>query len=824
MSDKSAEELDRELGNLVNKLQTFGRELDPIAQGQQDLHAKAKDRYDNFLTTLKGLGSAAASAGKAMNDIGGEGAGKYAGAVKEGTNALSGFANQFGKVGFVVGKVIDAFGSLAAGALKQNEALNKTYNTLAAFGDLDNQSFAKLGKDVRRAGFSMDQNSEKYAAAIQAVAPELINLGGTVAAGRKKIVDVFQTTLGATEKQLERFGMNSEEAFSRTGSYIKQLAASNGLKNKTESELNAQSVRYMETLVGLSVITGQTRDEAEKRMQEQQNDLRFQMHLSKLRASGQDEEADNLIATMAVLPKEMADGAKSLIVNQGRIVDDMGAKTYQLLGNEGIGAIVSAAKSKAGDLPVALADMMNKHSGIIDKRFQQLGNNVMFGNDTMNDFNMNIDSWNYKNRGAAIKAEDVQNQLNKIHEDGANGDKDANTRRKQTERALRNAFEELEYKISQYLLPAIDKITAGILKMGKSFADMIYWITSHIPGMDTVDFRDLFVQFNNMTDVTKELNKRSKEQIKLQKELDELKKEEVENEKFIAQQHELKKRGSKEYDVKGHAAALMRRGEYEGRKSKLEGQMRESEEASGRARTQGAVFQSQAATETATGSLDGLTIKKGDVHRDGSALDPKLVEIAKQVQAGLPGFKYFSSFNDKFHKDSSSQHAKGRAFDLALDHFPSKEEGQKIVDQIKAMGADHVIDEYNNPSSKATAGHIHAQLKGKTQGIFNGPESGYWLQAHGEEMLLNKKGFNDLLGKIHTPDFGQAGPGKPNSDDGLGDAVSKMQMPDLSKSNNNVGQIMAEMFGPLIEKVETLIELQRTNNGTQEEILTYTKA
>jgi hypothetical protein len=123
-------------------------------------------------------------------------------------------------------------------------------------------------------------------------------------------------------------------------------------------------------------------------------------------------------------------------------------------------------------------------------------------------------------------------------------------------------------------------------------------------------------------------------------------------------------------------------------------------------------------TKTGEGDLEGLTIKEGDVHAEGSKVSPKIIDIAKQVQANLPNFAYFSGFNDKFHqeKSPSSSHTSGRAMDFALSQAPSVEEGQEISKYLKSMGASVVIDEYNFPSSKATAGHIHAQIPGYADG------------------------------------------------------------------------------------------------------------
>lgn len=108
----------------------------------------------------------------------------------------------------------------------------------------------------------------------------------------------------------------------------------------------------------------------------------------------------------------------------------------------------------------------------------------------------------------------------------------------------------------------------------------------------------------------------------------------------------------------------------------------------------------------------GLRLKTGDVQAEGAKISPKIIELAKAIQANVPGFNMFTGFNDKFHNEKapSSQHTKGLAVDFTVAKPPSKEEGKAVTDWLKQMGASLAIDEYNNPSSNATAGHYHAQI------------------------------------------------------------------------------------------------------------------
>ena len=137
----------------------------------------------------------------------------------------------------------------------------------------------------------------------------------------------------------------------------------------------------------------------------------------------------------------------------------------------------------------------------------------------------------------------------------------------------------------------------------------------------------------------------------------------------------------------------------------------------------------------------GLKIKAGDVQAEGSTINPKLIEYAKRIQSEIPGFQYFSGFNDRFHqeKSPSSSHTKGLAADFTVSPTPSPEQGRDIANQLKAMGFATVIDEYNNPSAKATAGHFHAAISARDgfDGLISGPKSGYRpnIEMHGDERI-----------------------------------------------------------------------------------------
>lgn len=135
----------------------------------------------------------------------------------------------------------------------------------------------------------------------------------------------------------------------------------------------------------------------------------------------------------------------------------------------------------------------------------------------------------------------------------------------------------------------------------------------------------------------------------------------------------------------------------------------------------------------------GFKIKTGDVQAEGAGVSNNLLSLARMIQQAVPGFAYFSGFNDKYHQGlGDSKHNKGLALDFALGRQPSPEEGRNIVAQLKNLGASYAKDEYNFPSSRATAGHFHAEVSAANGAILSGPMSGYKpnLTMHGTEAIV----------------------------------------------------------------------------------------
>lgn len=113
-------------------------------------------------------------------------------------------------------------------------------------------------------------------------------------------------------------------------------------------------------------------------------------------------------------------------------------------------------------------------------------------------------------------------------------------------------------------------------------------------------------------------------------------------------------------------------------------------------------------------ALSGLRIKSAESIAGGK-VKAYTANFAQMAQSAIgSSLTRFTAFNDSYHKGTNSKHATGNAFDFTIDDAKKSEQA---VTQLEALAKRYgfivkVLDEYKNPSSRATGGHIHVSVLG----------------------------------------------------------------------------------------------------------------
>jgi hypothetical protein len=183
----------------------------------------------------------------------------------------------------------------------------------------------------------------------------------------------------------------------------------------------------------------------------------------------------------------------------------------------------------------------------------------------------------------------------------------------------------------------------------------------------------------------------------------------------------------------------------------------------------------------------GQKIKVNSAKRD-SADQKRLWD--ESVEAGRPGW---GPKGMQIARPGTSKHERGAAIDI-----------QQYNDPV-AVG---LMNKYGMKQTVMPKDPVHFELKAKKGGMFNGPESGYPVEMHGNEIItpLSPNSILEQLGK--TP------------------ATTEIAGSSSSSTTNTIKEIYSmntEIMELLAGKLDTMISKLSDSNDTQSKLLMYSR-
>jgi len=452
------------------------------AQAAAEVEAASKKTKQALTDLSMSLGKSAVDLGKAMV-TGSEGTTKYAGAVQGAAdaagNAAATMLTAFGPLGIIVGGVIKAFGALVGASLEQNDKIMKSYRELSDVGSVTG-SLEKLGQDLNRVGLTSNE-AEKFGKLLGKTAPDLAAFGGSVSAGKDKFIGVFEGMIGVgnkTEAAMARIGYSADDMRDATADYVSKQSRLGLAQNKTAEQLRGESVKYMVTLRELGELTGMSRDEAQKLIDQQQADARWSMTLRQMTADGQGEEAKKLQAYMATYEKtfgkDAAAGLMEQIANKGAIVGEASAKAYTSTQGQAYEMAMKVAKDQA-----TMQEGLSQTAVGIRKNMDQLGPSFAVAGQAMSSMTGDAQQVNAAYAIENKKNIDVQGNLAKTQKES--GDLLAkNTELEQVNRRNRILADKALMEVTQVSVSVFAKLNEVVFSLGKTLAKIIDKFSSYI--------------------------------------------------------------------------------------------------------------------------------------------------------------------------------------------------------------------------------------------------------------------------------------------------------------------------------------------------------
>jgi hypothetical protein len=648
--------------------------------------------------------------------------------------------------GGVIVKALVAGMTLAVGAVAKytkaaNEMSDKLYTTfqkMSKSGAAASDGLMGIYGDMQKLGLGI-QDLDGYVDMINASSRDLALFGGSVFAGRKAFADIG-AAMTPFREQLYNAGLSQEQVNAGAMSYLKLQTQLGQAQKMTTSELAVGAKKYLIEMDALSKITGETRENNEKALEEVRSQERFRAHIEDLVAQGRTTEAKEVETTylrLRVFNKALAQGFADI---QG---GDMTTKASQAALMSTQGEIITQSHRLAQGLSNSTQAFqgIGRAAGDTAETLRPLAKFGVY-NQTFSDFAGDVEL----GRAARLDMAEVDKKVAEEQErQGVTGKKAAD--------ALQQAQTDLRSAQLKAMQAAQDFVSKGMLPATEAAIKMAGATESAATGLN--NFMD------GLTKLTKwlfgwlqgeEARAKTKEEIVADEKAAAAK---TKYDKAFAgvpggnmAQRELGIGATAEQKAALEAHKEAQRAAVQARKDadKKYGTTKESAAKAGMpssgttAAPAGAPSGGQPSTGTApapapvSGGITaqdlagaGLNIRGyGDVQAAGQAVSPALIELAKKIQNSVEGFHYFSGFNDKYHHENkpSSEHTKGLAADFVLKEGTyTPKLGQEIVSQLKGLGASKVLDEYKNPSDHATGKHFHVEIpKFGDGGISPGPQ------------------------------------------------------------------------------------------------------
>lgn len=246
-----------------------------------------------------------------------------------GGGALSALGNVLDTGAKEAAKLANAFGQFALGELQN---VVDSYRTLGSVGGITAKGMNGVYDDAIRAGMGIKEYSQLVADQGQ----NFSAFAGSVTAGAEALGKVSQANEGYKQEYL-KLGYTYAEQQKYTGEYLKRNRLLQGNSIEDTNKLSEGSLEYMDLLDEISRLTGQSRDEAAKELDEQQSNVRFQAAMRIATKKSGDTKIANNMSKMSSVIKEM--GGRGLAEGFQDLMSGMSTKAGvafdQATGGEG---------------------------------------------------------------------------------------------------------------------------------------------------------------------------------------------------------------------------------------------------------------------------------------------------------------------------------------------------------------------------------------------------------------------------------------------------------------------------------------------------------
>jgi hypothetical protein len=158
---------------------------------------------------------------------------------------------------------------------KQSDALYKSYQELSKTGSVGAGGMAEVFDSMQKFGYAVNELSEMQAL-LARNAEALADFSGTAVQGARAISDVAQDLQrGDVGKKFRNMGLSVDDINQNIAGFIRREVSLGRNRTDIDRNLNRETQRYIEQVVAVQRLTGQTREQLEEKQAEAQREQAF---------------------------------------------------------------------------------------------------------------------------------------------------------------------------------------------------------------------------------------------------------------------------------------------------------------------------------------------------------------------------------------------------------------------------------------------------------------------------------------------------------------------------------------------------------------------
>jgi hypothetical protein len=823
---------------LKRELDAYKDAIGNAADQIRDSNKFGKTAVDKVSTTLRDLSRVGKTTVGGLLNASGEFS-AFNAASNSATNMIVRLAGQNNQLGYGIGLFAKAINAVVQSTFGYQSAIVKMYDSMGSFAGTTDKTTSDMAKLASSASYFIGRH-EKFSKELEGMGPTLTSMSATTSEGLTKTAQVFNNA-SADKVQLDylRIGLGPEELNKIQANYLK-ISTATGLKlDKSSGELREQSLQYAISVNKISSLTGESRDRIEEQYQANARDIKFSLKKRQLMASGNKAAAaafDEAAAMSGQLGEGIAAGLRDFIASGTATTEEGRALMIKTGGKiQGWVKAVEEGRMTSAELVKNIAKAESrfisnnsealKFSDEFSSKMQTSGKSIANADKLAK---MNLDDYKKEMANAAKTPDELKALQSKTIDSG-----------RKTGQALNQVSEAMVGPANDALMGLIGvvknvatfAVKLGIMMAPKGISENMEDFLSIIDGSEAQKMlskldKDVDSASKNIQQVDEyqakitaiSRDKQASEQ-ELQQMLAKQRRGEAVDQQRMAENRKKILEDSKQLQLLEQKKAEILQGKTQQQLKDEQAKLLERRKVAANQVFSHTGTQGPSPVEGTEGSVnvyEGLNIKSQETIA-GGPVDPKLLELARQIQSSFPGVK-FTALNDAYHQKNrpTSKHTKGRALDFSLNPPPKDaKEAAAYKKKLQDMGFAYVADEYfADKGAYTTGGHFHAHIGYADGGISTGPKSGYKATLHGTEAIIPM-----LDGKTVSIELKNTGTS--NDFSGITNAIKAKSMMTSATTASQSSTGSEDSAYTLLDKIESMIASIDQSNSTQDKLKMY---